>query len=149
MIGHRGTETQSLEELKPLTERIIGCAVDVHRHLGPGLLEATYEAALCIEFETSGLRYLRQPCFPVVYKGQSIGEYRLDFLVEDKVVVEMKSVERLDPVFDAQVLTYLRATGKRVGLLINFNSRLLTQGNQAFRTLMPWVSLCLCVSVAE
>ena len=100
--------------------------------MGPGLLEATYESALAAEFELQGLRFLRQVTFPVVYKGREIGEYRLDFLVEDAVVVEIKSVDRYDPVFEAQVLTYLRGTGKKVGLLINFNSRFLVSGVKRF-----------------
>ena len=127
-----GTAPQTKDERDPLTERIIGCAIEVHRGLGPGLLEATYEAALAVEFELQGLRFQRQVGFPAIYKGREVGEYRLDFLVEDAVVLEIKSVERLDPVFDAQVLTYLRATGKKVGLLINFNSRLLTAGVKRF-----------------
>ena len=114
--------------LKQLTERIIGCAIEVHRQLGPGLLEGTYEAALCIELQGAGLSFVRQPIFPVVYKGQLIGEYRLDLIVQDAVVVEIKSVERFDPIFEAQVLTYLQVTGKKVGLLLNFNSRLLRDG---------------------
>lgn len=100
------------EALKRLTERIIGCAIEVHRQLGPGLLEGTYEAALCIELQIAGLNFVRQPIFPVIYKGQVIGEYRLDLIVEDTVIVEIKSVERFDPIFEAQVLTYLRVTGK-------------------------------------
>ncbi|MCI0354084.1 MAG: GxxExxY protein [Acidobacteria bacterium] len=116
------------EERDPLTAKIIACAIEVHRHLGPGLLEATYEAALCMELENAGLKYQRQlPC-AVTYKGKAVGEYRLDLLVEDSVVVEVKSVERFDPVFQAQLLTYLRITAKRVGLLINFNSHLLKNG---------------------
>ena len=111
------------DALKQLTERIIGCAIEVHRQLGPGLLEGTYEAALCIELQNAG-----QPIFPVVYKGQTIGEYRLDLIVQDAVVVEIKSVERFDPIFEAQVLTYLRVTSKKIGLLMNFNSRLLRDG---------------------
>ena len=122
------TTIKETEALNRLTERIIGCAIEVHRELGPGLLEATYEAALCIELTNAGLKYVRQPTFPVVYKGQAIGEYRLDLIVEHAVVVEIKSVERFDPVFEAQVLTYLRVTGKKLGLLINFNSRLLRDG---------------------
>ena len=121
-----------MEELSKLTEQIIGCAIEVHRQLGPGLLESTYESALCIELEAAGLGYERQPIFPVVYKGKSIGEYRLDLMVHNAVIVEIKSVERLDPVFGAQVLTYLKATGKRIGLLINFNSRLLKDGIKRF-----------------
>jgi GxxExxY protein len=115
-----------------LTDRIIGCAIEVHRELGPGLLEGTYEAALCVEFEASRLAYERQVSVPILYKGHNVGDYRLDLLIERAVVLEIKSVERLDPVFDAQVLTYLRATGRRVGLLINFNTRLLKQGIRRF-----------------
>src|SRR5437667_6419398 len=115
-------------DISHLTENIIGCAIEVHRQLGPGLLEGTYEAALCIELQIAGLNFVRQSVFPVIYKGQVIGEYRLDLIVEDIVIVEIKSVERFDPIFEAQVLTYLRVTGKRVGLLINFNSRLLRDG---------------------
>jgi len=115
-------------EINKLTEKIIGCAIEVHRHLGPGLLESTYESALCVELEIAGLRYHRQVCVPVVYKGRTIGEYRLDLLVEDAVIVEIKSVERFDPLFEAQLLTYLRVTGKKIGLLLNFNSRLLKDG---------------------
>jgi GxxExxY protein len=121
-----------LEDLNQLTERIIGCGIEVHRHLGPGLLEATYEEALCIELSESGLKYGRQVPFPILYKGRRLGEYRLDLLVEDAVIVEIKSVERIDPVFQAQILTYLKATGKRVGLLMNFNSRLLRDGVKRF-----------------
>ena len=116
------------DALKQLTERIIGCAIEVHRQLGPGLLEGTYEAALCIELQNAGLNFVRQPVFPVVYKGQAIGEYRLDLIVQDAVIIEIKSVERFDPIFEAQVLTYLRVTGKKLGLLMNFNSRLLRDG---------------------
>jgi len=111
-----------------LTEKIIGCAVEVHRQLGPGLLESAYGAALLIELAEAGLSCRTQVPIPMVYKGHTIGEYRLDLLVEDTIIVEVKSVERLDPVFDAQLLTYLRLAGKRVGLLLNFNSRLLRQG---------------------
>ncbi|HEY0385980.1 MAG TPA: GxxExxY protein [Pyrinomonadaceae bacterium] len=121
-----------MSDINKLTESIIGCAIEVHRQLGPGLLEGTYESALCVELEDAGWKYMRQPIFPVVYKGHTIGEYRLDLLIEDAVVLEIKSVERFDPVFEAQVLTYLRVTGKKVGLLINFNSRLLKTGIKRF-----------------
>jgi GxxExxY protein len=104
----------------------------VHRHLGPGLLEGTYESALCIKLNSAGLKHVRQPIFPVTYKGQVIGEYRLDLIVENLVVVEIKSVERFDPIFEAQVLTYLKVTGKRFGLLMNFNTRLLRDGIKRF-----------------
>ena len=121
-----------MEELNRLTERIIGCAIEVHRHLGPGLLENVYEEAVCVEFDLQGISYQRQVTLPVNYKGRAIGEYRIDLLVEDAVVVEIKSVERHDPVFEAQVLTYLRVTGKKIGLLINFNSKLLKDGVKRF-----------------
>ena len=115
-------------EINHLTESLIGCAIEVHRQLGPGLLEGTYESAYCIELEDTGWKYKRQLIVPVVYKGRTIGEYRLDLLVEDLVIVEIKSVERFDPVFEAQLLTYLRVAGKKVGVLFNFNSKLLKDG---------------------
>ncbi|MGB0036190.1 MAG: GxxExxY protein [Candidatus Acidiferrales bacterium] len=115
-----------------MTERIIGCAIEVHRNLGPGLLENTYEEALCFELADEGIKYGRQVPFPILYKGRTLGEFRLDLLVEDAVIVEIKSVERFDPVFEAQVLTYLKATGKKIGLLLNFNSRLLRDGVKRF-----------------
>jgi GxxExxY protein len=120
------------EQKDPLTERIIGCAIEVHRVLGPGLLEASYEAALAIEFQDAKLCFQQQVIIPVFYKGRPIGDHRLDFLVEDAVIVELKSVERFDPLFEAQILTYLRLSGKRRGLLINFNSRLLKDGVKRF-----------------
>jgi len=115
-------------DVEEIANKVIGCAIEVHRHLGPGLLESTYEAAMGIEMEEAGLKYQRQVPFPAIYKGRTLGEYRVDLIVEDAVVVEIKSVERNDPVFEAQVLTYLRITGKKIGLLINFNSRLLKNG---------------------
>ena len=115
-----------------ITERIIKCAIAVHRELGPGLLESVYEEAMDIECSMDGLNVQRQLKIPVSYRGKIIGEYRLDMLINDLVVVEIKSVERFDPVFEAQVLTYLRITGKRVGLLINFNSRLVKDGVERF-----------------
>jgi GxxExxY protein len=111
-----------------LTERIIGCAIAVHRELGPGLLESAYHCALRLELEAAGLSYRTQVPVPLSYRGRQIGEYRLDLLVEDAVIVGIKAVSRFDPVFDAQVLTYLRLTGKKVGLLINFYSRALKDG---------------------
>lgn len=115
-----------------ITERIIKCAIEVHRQLGPGLLEDIYEDAMTVEFDLDGLHYKQLFKLPVVYKGRRLGEYRLDLFVEDLVVVEVKSVERYDPVFEAQVLKYLRLTRKRIGLLINFNSRLVKDGIKRF-----------------
>ena len=135
-LGLRGdgntVSTREQEDHRRLTEKIIGCAIEVHRQLGPGLLEGSYLAALCIELADAGLRFAREHRVPVVYKGHLVGEYRLDLIVEDSVVVELKSVERFDPVFEAQVLTYLKVTGKRIGLLMNFNSRLLRDGIKRF-----------------
>jgi GxxExxY protein len=118
----------AMDDVNELTKRIIGCAVEVHRALGPGLQERTYEAAMAIELKAASLSFQRQVAVPVMYKGAWIGEYRIDLIVADAVVVEVKSVERCDPVFEAQVLSYLRASGKHIGLLINFNSHLVTQG---------------------
>jgi len=117
-----------MDETNKLTKKIIGCAIEVHRQLGPGLLEGAYKAALAIELECAGLSFQRQLKYPVFYKGKEIGEYLLDLLVENEVVVEIKSVERFDPIFQAQLLTYLRVTDKQAGLLINFNSRQLANG---------------------
>ena len=111
-----------------LTEQIVGCAVEVHRHLGPGLLEAVYESAMSIELKSAGFRFSRQVGVPVFYKGELIAEHRPDLIVNDRVIVEIKSVERFDYVFVAQMLTYLRITGLRVGLILNFNRPVLKDG---------------------
>jgi GxxExxY protein len=115
-----------------ITERIIKCAIAVHRELGPGLLEDVYEEALDIECKEDGLIVARQIKVPVSYRGRQIGEYKPDMLINDLVIVEIKSVERFDPVFEAQILTYLKITRKRVGLLINFNTRLVKDGIKRF-----------------
>lgn len=128
----REMDAPMVREAEDLTRRIIGCAIEVHRHLGPGLLESAYEGAMCVELSSAGIPYECQVPLPVVYKGHVVGEYRIDLIVERAIVVELKSVERFDPVFEAQVLTYLRVTGKKVGLLINFNSRLLKDGVKRF-----------------
>ena len=123
-----GPQSHGATEINLLTERIIGHAIEVHRVLGPGLLEPIYESALCIELDDAGVGYVRQIRLPATYKGRRLGEYRIDLVVEALVVVEVKAVERPNPLFEAQLLTYLRVTGKPVGLLINFNSRLLKDG---------------------
>lgn len=128
-MSHRVTDTDAVNQI---TERVIGCGVEVHRNLGPALLEAVYEEALCIEFQDAGIAYRRRLPIPVRYKSRTLGEYRLDLFVEDAVIVEVKSVERFDPVFERQIPTYLRVTQKRVGLLINFTSRLLREGIERF-----------------
>jgi len=115
-------------EINALTSRIIACAIEVHRVLGPGLLESIYETDLTIEFDDVGISYERQLAIPTYYKGRLMGHYRVDLTVEDLVLVEVKATAQKNPIFEAQLLTYLRLTGKRVGLLINFNSRLLKDG---------------------
>ena len=122
---HGDTE---LDEINTVTERIIGCAIEVDRVLRCGLFEALYRSAMAIEFDAAGLTYQREARLPAVYKGRLLGQYRIDFIVENLVIVEIKSVERMNPIFDTQVLTYLRLAKKRVGLLINFNSRLVRDG---------------------
>ena len=115
-------------EHDPLTERIIGCAIAVHRALGPGLLEATYEEAFCIELAEEGLRFSRQAGVPITYRGRPIGEYRPDVVIEEAVVVEIKSVERLIGLHQAQLLAYMRVLRLHVGLLLNFNGETLRSG---------------------
>jgi GxxExxY protein len=102
-----------------LAYAVIGCAIEVHRHLGPGYLESVYEEALAVELRLRGIPYERQKTFAVSYKDRSVGEGRLDFLVAGRLVVELKSVEALAPIFKAQVISYLRANGFHLGLLIN------------------------------
>ena len=112
-----------------VTEGIIGAAMEVHRRLGPGLLESAYQQCLCRELEVRGIHFERERPLPLEYKGVRCEcGYRLDLLVEGEVVVEVKSVEVLAPIHEAQLLTYLRLGGWRVGLLINFNVPLLKEG---------------------
>jgi GxxExxY protein len=112
-----------------LAERVIGAAIEVHSHLGPGLLESAYEECLCYELSRQGLTFRRQVYIPVQYKGVSLDCcYKMDLVVEDAVVIEVKSVETVLPVHAAQLLTYLECAGKRVGLLINFNETTLKLG---------------------
>ena len=116
-------------EVNDLTKEIIGAAIEVHRALGPGLLEAIYETCLCHELGLRGIQFERQKALPVVYKEVDLNcGYRVDLLVSDAVVVEIKAVDELQPVHDAQVLTYLKLGGWNVGLLINFNAKLLKDG---------------------
>ena len=114
---------------RELTESIIGAAIEVHRELGPGLLESTYERCLSRELTLNGVNHECQVVLPVTYKGERLDcGYRLDVVVENAVVLELKSVEELTDLHQAQLLTYLRLSKKRVGLLINFNTPKLTDG---------------------
>jgi GxxExxY protein len=126
---HRETEI----EKDPRTAPIIGAAIEVHRHLGPGLLESAYEECLCHELHLRGLAFERQIDLPVPYKGLYLGcGYKIDLIVEHEVVLELKAIESILPVHEAQLLTYLKLSGKRVGLLINFNSSVLARGIRRF-----------------
>jgi GxxExxY protein len=112
-----------------LTDAIIGAAVEVHRTLGPGLLESTYELCLCRELNIRGIPFERQVPIPVEYKGVKLDcGYRADIVVDHRILVEIKAIDSLMPVHDAQLLTYLRLGGWKIGLLINFNVELLKRG---------------------
>ena len=116
------------EELDRLAHDVVDAAITVHRELGPGFLESVYEEALCVELKMRGMEFVRQLPVPVLYKDHEVGEGRLDLLVEDVLVVEVKAVESLAPVHSAQVISYLKATRHQLGLLINFNTPLLKDG---------------------
>src|SRR5437868_6133088 len=116
------------EDVDAWARALLGAAIEVHSLLGPGLLEALYEEALCVEMKIRHIPFARQVPVPMLYKGQKIGTGRLDVLVADSLIVELKTVEVLAPVHMAQVLSYLRATGHHLGLLINFNVAALKQG---------------------
>lgn len=112
-----------------LTENIIGAAIEVHKELGPGLLESAYEQCLCHELHMRRISFTRQVQLPVTYKGLKLDcGYCIDLIVEETVILELKSVDKLEAIHQAQLLTYLRLSGKRVGLLMNFNVPVLTQG---------------------
>ncbi len=118
----------------PVTERTIGCAIEVHRALGPGLLESAYEKCLAFELGQHGIPFRQQLPVPVEYKGTRIEcGYRIDLLVDDAVIVELKSVDQLAPVHEAQLLTYMKLARIRTGLLINFNQQRLVDGLRRFK----------------
>ncbi|MDR0872420.1 MAG: GxxExxY protein [Prevotellaceae bacterium] len=111
------------------THKIIGCAIEVHKQLGPGLLESAYEECLAYELSKTGFKVERQVPVPVVYKEIHLDcGYRLDLLVENSVIIELKSVECLSPIHEAQILTYMKFANKKIGLLINFNVTVLKNG---------------------
>jgi GxxExxY protein len=134
---------------KQLTERIIGLAIEVHRVLGPGLIESVYEHCLCHELRAARLAHARQVSLPVIYKGQRIAaDYRMDIVVENTAVVEVKAVEHLLPVHQAQLLTYLKIAKLPLGPLLNFNTAVLKDGIRRFalRAKRNLESLRLCAS---
>jgi len=115
--------------INDLTGEIIGAAIEVHKALGPGLMESVYEECLCHEFDLRRIHYKRQQAIPVEYKGVKLDcGYRIDLVVEGLVILELKSVDSLQPIHEAQLLTYLKLTGLKVGLLINFNVPVLRDG---------------------
>ena len=129
MLDHGDTETRSKLLHENLTEQVIGAAIEVHRALGPGLLESAYEECLCHELRLRGLKFQRQVPLPVSFKGIHLDcGYRMDILVEDSVILELKCVEHVLRVHEAQLLTYLRMTGTRVGLIVNFHVAALVRG---------------------
>jgi GxxExxY protein len=129
----RGSQSSQKEfPLKDVTERIISCAMEVHSTLGPGLLESIYEEALAHEFSLRNIKYKKQKDINLNYKGKDVGNHRIDFLIDDDVIVELKAVTAMHKIYDAQLLTYLKAMDKRVGLLINFNVERLKDGIRRF-----------------
>jgi GxxExxY protein len=120
------------DELNALSHRVIGAAIEVHRRLGAGYLEGIYEQAMAIELAHREIPFRRQVTMHIEYRGHAIGESRLDLLVAGRLVVELKAVETLAPIHGAQVLSYLKVGGFRLGLLINFNVRMLTRGVHRF-----------------
>lgn len=125
-LNRRDAETLSFNEL---TERVIGACIEIHRQLGPGLLESAYEECLCYDLSLGGIQFERQKALPVTYKGVNLAcGYRLDLVVEQKLIVELKAVEQLLPIHEAQTLTYLKLSGLTLALLINFSVPVLKAG---------------------
>ncbi|MBL0224424.1 MAG: GxxExxY protein [Geobacteraceae bacterium] len=127
MNKHRGTE--NTEGKNSITEKIIGAAIEVHKSLGPGLLESVYETCLCHELQLLGLSFERQKALPVIYKGIRLeAGLRIDIIVEGTVVVELKCVENIVPIHESQLLTYMRLSGLSTGLILNFYTSRMTDG---------------------
>lgn len=123
-----------MDKMNELSYKIIGCAYEVHKVLGPGLLESTYETCLCYEFERHGIKYEKQKELGINYKGYILNNgYRIDILVEDTIVIELKSVDVLLPIHTAQIMTYLRLSHHELGLLINFNVTNLQSGIHRYK----------------
>lgn len=122
-----------VEDIDLLTQQVIGCAIEVHRQTGPGLLESTYEQCLSYELRNQHIRHALQKEMPISYKGIALKcGYRADLLVEDCLLIELKAVDKILPVHEAQVLTYMKPAGVKIGLLINFNEKLLKDGIKRF-----------------
>ena len=146
-MNRGGAEARSQLIHQSLTEQIIGAAIEVHRTLGPGLLESAYEECLCHELRLRGVPFQRQVELPVEYKGIKLDcGYRMDLLVAEAVVVELKCVERLLPVHDAQLLTYMKLSNTEVGLIFNFHTEVLTRGGVVRKALSRPASLSASAS---
>ena len=142
-LHHRDTEAQR----DSLSELVIGAAIEVHRHLGAGLLESAYEECLCYELAQKQITFLRQLELPVKYKNLQLNSsYRIDLIVENSLLLELKSVDKLLPIHEAQLLTYMKLGNVSTGLLINFNVPVLKNG---LKRMKLWFSLWLCVSVVK
>ena len=116
-------------DINKLSSKIIGAAIEVHKILGPGLLESTYEECLCYELGVRNLKYERQKPLPIIYKNRTLESiYRLDVVVEDAIILELKSCEKVEPIHKAQLLTYLKLSGLHLGLILNFNVPILRDG---------------------
>ena len=149
MMNRRDAETQSF---KSLTERVIGACIEIHRQLGPGLLESAYEECLCYELSRLGISLVRQVALPVHYKSVRLDcGYRLDLVVAKRIILELKAVESLMPIHEAQMLTYLRLSRLTLGLLLNFNIPVLKDGIKrvANHFIDSSASLRLCGSPKE
>jgi GxxExxY protein len=128
---HEGEKRSVLAASDVLSSRVLGCAIEVHRQLGPGLLESAYRTCLAYELQSAGLRFVAEKPIGLSYKGVELDcGFRIDLLVEDSLAIELKTVDRLLPVHSAQLLTYMRLANLRVGLLMNFQARVLRDGIQ-------------------
>jgi len=130
---HHEDHEENEVEFDELSNKVIGCTIEVHRVLGPGLLESTYEQCLARELDLAGIPFMLQHPLPVIYKDTRLDcGYRIDWLVDDRLIVELKSVEKLLGIHEAQLLTYMKMAGIRVGLLLNFNVEILKRGIKRF-----------------
>ena len=116
-------------DINQLSSKIIGAAIEVHRTLGPGLLESAYEECICYELELRRIKFERQKALPIIYKGKRLDcGYRLDIVIDNKIIVELKSIEKIEPIHKAQLLSYLKLSGQKLGLLLNFNVSVMKDG---------------------
>jgi GxxExxY protein len=116
-------------DINLLSSKIIGAAIEVHKHLGPGLLESSYEECLCKELTLRGLKFEQQKALPIIYKGEKLDcGYRLDIVFENQIIVELKACDRIESIHKAQLLTYLKLSSLKVGLLLNFNTEVMKDG---------------------